>query len=101
MLVVNLAHVYVEDTPAWEYSEFARYDLGQAVAHMTIQGLAIGLDAHQFRAFDRDAVALEFEVPEHWEVTSMTAFGLAAPAAGGHPGSGVRRSRDDVTWARG
>jgi len=101
LLVVNLAHVYVEDTPDWEYSEFARYDLGQAVAHMTIQGLAMGLDAHQFRAFDRAAVALEFEVPEHWEVASITAFGMAVPAAVGHPGSRVRRSRDDVTWARG
>lgn len=101
LLVVNLAHAYVEDMPDWEYSEFARYDLGQAVAHMTIQGLAIGLDAHQFRAFDRAAVALEFEVPEHWEVTSMTAFGMGAPSTGGDPGARVRRSRDDVTWARG
>ena len=28
LLVVNLAHVYVQDTPNWEYSEFARYDPG-------------------------------------------------------------------------
>lgn len=41
LLVVNLAHVEVEDAPGWEYSEFARYDLGQAVAHMTIQGLSV------------------------------------------------------------
>lgn len=100
LLVVNLAHLHVADTPDWEYSEFARYDLGQAVAHMTIQGLAMGLDAHQFRAFDRDAMAREFDVPRHWEVTSMTAFGTAARGASGFPGSRVRQSRDDVTWAR-
>ncbi len=38
VLVVNLARVLVEDTD-WEYSEYARYDLGQAVAHMTMQAL--------------------------------------------------------------
>lgn len=100
VLVVNLAHVLVEDTD-WEYSEFARYDLGQAVAHMTLQALAIGFDAHQFRAFDREAVAAEFDVPREWEVTSMTAVGVAAHGPGGAVGvSRERRSRDDVTWAR-
>lgn len=53
LLVVNLCHRYVEDTD-WEYSEFALYDLGQAVAHMTIQAQAMGLAARQFRAFDAE-----------------------------------------------
>ncbi|VDR40131.1 Oxygen-insensitive NAD(P)H nitroreductase [Tsukamurella paurometabola] len=99
-IVVNLARVLVADTD-WEYSEFSRYDLGQAVAHMTLQALSIGIDAHQFRAFDREAVAAEFAVPQEWEVTSMTAFGVAAHAAGAVAGvARERRSRDDVTWAR-
>lgn len=101
LLVVNLSHVSVEGTDGWEYSEFARYDLGQAVAHMTIQGLSVGLASHQFRAFDRDAVALEFSVPAHWEVTSMTAFGVAAHGAGEVVSSGTsrdRRSRAEITW---
>ncbi|MFC8800778.1 nitroreductase family protein [Promicromonospora sp. NPDC057138] len=103
LLVVNLAHTRVEGAIDWEYSEFSRYDLGQAVAHMTIQGLSIGLDAHQFRAFDRDAVAAEFAVPSHWEVTSMTAFGVAAHAAGDVRSPGTSRERasiEDITWAR-
>lgn len=101
LLVVNLAHVHLEGTTDQEYSEFAHFDLGQAVAHMTIQGLAIGLDAHQFRAFDRAGVAREFDVPAHWEVTSMTAFGVAAHAAGEVTSPGTSRdraSRDEVTW---
>ena len=99
-IVVNLARVLVEDTD-WEYSEFSRYDLGQAVAHMTLQALSIGIDAHQFRAFDRDAVAAEFSLSREWEVTSMTAFGVAAHAAGTVAGvARERRSRGDVTWAR-
>jgi nitroreductase len=103
LLVVNLAHVHVEGTDEWEYSEFARYDLGQAVAHMTVQGLHIGLDAHQFRAFDRAAVTTEFGVPPHWEVTSMTAFGVAAHAADEIASPGTSRQRatlDEITWAR-
>ena len=103
LLVVNLAHIHVEGTIDWEYSEFSRYDLGQAVAHMTVQGLSIGLDAHQFRAFDRDAVAAEFAVPSHWEVTSMTAFGVAAHAAEDVRSPGTSRDRasiEDITWAR-
>ncbi|MFC7624636.1 nitroreductase family protein [Microlunatus sp. GCM10028923] len=74
LLVVNLCQRWVPDTD-WPYSDFAHYDLGQAVAHMTIQAQAMGLAARQFRAFDADGIAAEFEVPRHWEVTTMTAFG--------------------------
>ncbi|MCX8553932.1 nitroreductase [Mycolicibacterium mucogenicum] len=101
LLVVNLAHILVEDTD-WEFSEFARYDLGQALAHMTIQGLVMGLGAHQFRAFDRDAVAREFDVPAEWEVTSMTALGVASPASDGSTEPAPRRTRltrREITWA--
>lgn len=101
LLVVNIAHVLVEGTEEWEYSEFSRYDLGQAVAHMTVQGLSIGFDAHQFRAFDREAVATEFAVPLHWEVTSMTAFGVADHAPGEIVSAGTSRDRaalEDIIW---
>jgi len=103
LLVVNLAHVGIEGAPGWEYSEFSRYDLGQAVAYMSVQGLSMGLHAHQFRAFDRAAVAAEFAVPSHWEVTSMTAFGVAAHAPGELSSPGTSRDRaglDEITWAR-
>jgi nitroreductase len=80
-LVANLAHRYVEDTD-WDYSEFALYDLGQAVAHMTIQARALGLQVRQFRAFDRAGIAAEFGVPSHWEVSTMSAIGRAVAGAG-------------------
>ncbi len=100
--MVNLAQVGVEGVPKWESSEFAVYDLGQAVAHMSIQGLTMGLDTHQFRAFDRDAVVAEFDVPEHFQVVSTTAFGVADQAPGEIPSPGTTRERhqpDDITWA--
>jgi nitroreductase len=81
LLIANLSHRYVEGTD-WEYSEFSLYDLGQAVAHLTIQAQAMDMVVRQFRAFDRAAVAAEFDVPAHWEVTTMAAVGRPlAPAA--------------------
>ena len=60
-----------------EYSEFSVYDPGQAVAHMTFQAQSLGLSVRQFRAFDRDGLAAEFDVAPHWEVTTMSAVGRA------------------------
>ena len=78
LLVANLSHRLVESTD-WEFSEFAHYDLGQAVAHLTLQAQALGLGVRQFRAFDREGLAAEFGVPPHWEVTSMAAIGRVHP----------------------
>jgi nitroreductase len=101
VLVANLAHRFVEGTD-WEYSEFAPYDLGQAVAHMTVQATALGLHVRQFRAFDRAGLAAEFDVPDHWEVTTISAIGRAAPrsALPAHPVAlpANRRRRRDVRW---
>jgi len=74
LLVANLSHRFVEDTD-WDYSDFSVYDLGQAVAHMSFQAQSLGLHVRQLRAFDRAGLATEFEVPQHWEVTTMSAIG--------------------------
>lgn len=102
LLVVNLSQRWVEGTD-WPYSDFAHYDLGQAVAHMTIQAQAMGLAARQFRAFDADGIAAEFDVPQHWEVTTMTAFGRIPAGVQPHAAlvpdqlGGPRTRRTDVT----
>jgi len=105
LLVANLSHRLVEDTD-WEFSEFSVYDLGQAVAHMSIQAQALGMHARQFRAFDRDGIATEFAVPKHWEVTTLAAIGRAAPGPGrtselddtGEPPARARRALDEILW---
>lgn len=110
LLVANLAHRYVEGTD-WEYSEFSLYDLGQAVAHMTVQAQALGLHVRQFRAFDRAGLAAEFAVPGHWEVTTMAAVGRPGqanaarsapeprpPARRADAPSRQRRTVDDIIW---
>ena len=92
VLIANLCHRFVEGTD-WEYSEFAQYDLGQAVAHMTVQAGALGLHSRQFRAFDRAGIEAAFGVPAHWEVMTMCAIGLVAP-------NGEADDRDIATAGR-
>jgi nitroreductase len=58
------------------YSDYAAYDLGQAVAHLTVQASALGLSSHQFAAFDHDGLAAACGVPAHWSVTTGIAVGL-------------------------
>jgi nitroreductase len=103
LLVGNLTHRFVQDTD-WDYSEFSLYDLGQAVAHMSIQAQSLGLHVRQFRAFDREGVAAEFEVPPHWEVTTMSAFGRVSPGEAPEDLTGSpelarrRRPSRDIRW---
>lgn len=97
LLVVNLAHTLVEDTD-FDYSEFSAYDLGQAVAHLSIQAHAMGLSCRQFRAFDKDRVEELLDVPAHWEVMTMTAIGRAHDAAVAAAGTGDRAP--SVRWPR-
>jgi nitroreductase len=59
------------------YSDYAQYDLGQAVAHLSVQAAALGLGVHQFAAFDHDGLAELAGVPRHWRVTTGLTVGLA------------------------
>ncbi|KAA1420190.1 nitroreductase [Nocardioides humilatus] len=52
------------------------YCLGQATAHLTLQAHAMGLWAHQFQAFDKEAVAEGLEVPPYWRVVAGIAIGV-------------------------
>ncbi|MEV6839740.1 nitroreductase family protein [Streptomyces sp. NPDC051133] len=77
LLVVMLTRRHVDETQL-PYSEFADYDLGQAIAHMTIQAQAMGLSAHQFRAFDLEGLTKELGPNPGWAIVSMVALGKAA-----------------------
>lgn len=95
LLVVNVCQRRVAGTD-WAASEFADYDLGQAVAHMTVQAAAMGLSCRQFRAFDLAALTTELSIAPEWSVLTLTAIGRAADA--GAPGR-ERRSLDDLRSA--
>ena len=63
------------DDDAPDFSDFAQYDVGQAVAHLSVEAAALGLSVHQFAGFDHDGVAAAFDVPPHWKVTTGVAIG--------------------------
>lgn len=77
LLIATAAHRLVDDSDM-QYSEFADYDLGQAVAHLTIQAHALGLASHQFRAFGLDGLTRELRPRPGWAIVSMIAIGRAA-----------------------
>ncbi|MGW5348856.1 nitroreductase family protein [Streptomyces sp. NPDC004050] len=77
LLLVTLTRRHVDDSTVL-YSEFADYDLGQAVAHLSFQAQAMGLATHQFRAFDLEALTEELRPNPGWAVVSMLAIGKAA-----------------------
>lgn len=96
LLVACLARLEV-DGGGLTYSEFSHYDLGQAVAHLTVQAHALGLGVHQMRAFDRDGLAADLGVPPEWEVTTLAAVGVALEPRVA-PVEPDRRPLADVRW---
>jgi len=70
-------------------ADHALHDLGQAAAHLTLQAGALGLHAHQFAGFDRDAVHDELGVPPWYRVLTGIAVGRR-----GNPADVPERDRD-------
>lgn len=67
-----------DEDPTLTFSDYAAYDLGQSVAHLTFQAQSMGLSVHQFAGFDHEAVTELFEVPPAWQVTTGIAVGVHA-----------------------
>ncbi len=55
---------------------WARYDLGQAVAHLTVQAHHDGLHAHQMGGFFADGLREAFGFDERFVPVSVTALGV-------------------------
>ncbi|WP_341769739.1 nitroreductase family protein [Agromyces protaetiae] len=72
VLVVNLAETSDDEG---KQRPWARYDLGQAVAHMTVQAQHEGLHTHQMGGFDGARIHADFDLAENIEVVSITAIG--------------------------
>lgn len=73
-LIVNIAEVTnAEGDPR----PTAHYDLGQAVAALTVQAQHDGLLAHQMTGFRSDAAAELLHLPTHLVPFSVTAIGIA------------------------
>jgi nitroreductase len=93
-VLVSLHRVGDDEDPSLTYSDYAAYDLGQAVAHLTVQASTLGLHVHQFAGFDHAAVARDFVVPPAWKVTTGIAIGRRADTADPDAREADLRERD-------
>ncbi|MCR2808449.1 MULTISPECIES: nitroreductase family protein [unclassified Microbacterium] len=60
---------------------FAAYDLGQAVAHLSVQAHHDGLHVHQMGGFDVDALRARFDLGENLRPVTVIALGVLGDAA--------------------
>ncbi len=67
------------EVDAPDYSDYAAYDVGQAVAHLAIQARALGLETRQFAGFDHDGVTKALGVPRNFRVLVGVAVGQHSP----------------------
>lgn len=74
-LVVAVTHTV---TASGRPNAYARYDLGQAVAHFSVQAQANGIALHQMGGFDVDALTNALVVNEPLEIVSVIAAGVPA-----------------------
>jgi nitroreductase len=73
VLIVNVAELAIDET---RENPWARYDLGQAVAHLTIQAQHEGLHTHQMGGYDAAALVAAFGLNDNQAIVSITAIGV-------------------------
>ncbi len=71
-LVVTVARMNPERPAA---NRFAYYDLGQAVAHLSVQAADLGLHVHQMAGYDAAKVRELLEIPDGYEPMTIVAIG--------------------------
>ncbi|QIM15693.1 nitroreductase [Leucobacter insecticola] len=71
-LIVNVAETEDAEGNARPWAE---YDLGQAVAHLSVQAQSEGLHLHQMGGFDRQAIRAAFALEARFVPVSVTAIG--------------------------
>ncbi|MGD2114812.1 MAG: nitroreductase family protein [Acidobacteriota bacterium] len=74
----------------------AFHDVGQAVAHLTVQASAMGLAVHQMGGFYPDKARETFGIPEDWEAVSVSALGYPDAEM---PDERSRKGMDDMIFA--
>jgi nitroreductase len=93
VVFVTAAHVSTGEGPdAPAYSDYARYDVGQAAAHLTLQARSMGLHSHQFAGFDHEALAADLGLP----ATHVLLTGIAVGVQGDPASVDERTAARDV-----
>ena len=64
---------------------YADYDLGQAVAHLSVQAQALGLQVRQIGGFDKDATRGAFDLAPNLTPRTILAIGTLGDHTGLDP----------------
>ncbi len=78
VLVLTLAYINPQRPGAGRYGY---YDLGQAVAHLTVQAAELGLHTHQMGGFDGQKARELFDIPADFEPMTVMALGYFGKVA--------------------
>jgi len=73
VLILAFAHTQFEKDG--RPNRHAFYDLGQAVANLSLQATALGLATHSMAGFNVEAARERFNVPMGWEPATLIALG--------------------------
>jgi len=77
VLVLTLAYLNPQRPGG---NHYGYYDLGQAVAHLSIQAAELGLHVHQMAGFDGQKARELFEIPADYVPTTVVALGYLGNA---------------------
>jgi nitroreductase len=72
---VLIVAAHVTETAAGVPLRHAAYDLGQAVAHLSVQAAALNLHVHQMGGFDADSMRADLNLPAELVITVVVAVG--------------------------
>lgn len=89
LLLVGIA---AKLTPRGTPNAYGWYDLGQSVAHMSIQATAMGLHLRQMGGFDKDQARTLLQIPSDFDPVVAIAIGYQSTSnqpAAGYPGTGA------------
>ncbi|MUK00542.1 nitroreductase [Vibrio cholerae] len=76
-LIVGIAE---SSTVEGDLRPYAEYDLGQAVAHLTVQAEAEGLSTHQMAGVEWDVIVAAFDLADNLKPMTVTAVGTVDEA---------------------
>ncbi|MDH6235327.1 nitroreductase family protein [Cryobacterium sp. CG_9.6] len=82
VLIASVAEVPIDpETNLPKESPWTRYDVGQAVAHLSIQAQAEGLHTHQLGGFEGQALAEAFNLAANQVIVTITTLGVLGDAS--------------------
>lgn len=79
VLVMAIGSTHYEKTG--KESDIYKYDVGQAIAHMTFQVMEEGLRMHQMGGFSKKKAIAHFDIPEEFHPLTVSAIGYQADPA--------------------